>query len=104
MPLKIKPKNDKKIVIYGSDFELPEVLGKVYFVSHDDGKTMDIAVNIYMNEASAALQRLLSTNLEIIVLPRIEIQTNLGETQGPDTALNYAKLYIEQLGYEVEIT
>jgi len=104
MALKIKPKGDKKITIYGTDIELPEVLGRIVFNAHDNGRTVDAAVNIYANQGTANNGVMLPTNLGIITFPRFDVNPELGEQQDCATILQYAKNFIEtELGYEVEI-
>lgn len=103
MGLIIKQKNDKKIVLYGTSIELPEVYGRVVSSLFDNGVTMESVITLYSSKLSFTEGAPLHTNLgSLIVVPRYDVDLNV-EEQSISASLKYAKLFVEQLGYEVEI-
>lgn len=100
MGLLIKSTEDKKILIEGTEIEVPQVYGRVEFLSNKDGKTMEAQCFIYANKAAMTQNKFLFTN---IGMPAIKIQLGEDETQGLPMALSYMAGYLVSQGYEVEI-
>ena len=100
MGIFIRPTVDKKIKISGTDIELNEVYGRIDFVGRQDGKNLEIATTTYVNKQTYAEGKPIFTDI-----PQGNFYTELqvGEEQTVQTALQYAKLGFEQLGYEVVV-
>ena len=100
MGIFIRPTVDKKIKISGTDFELNEVYGRIDFVGRQDGKNLEIATTTYVSKQTYTEGKPIFTDI-----PQGNIYTQLQETeeQSVQTALLYAKLGFEQLGYEAVI-
>ena len=52
MGLLINSTETKKILIEGTEIEVPQVYGRVEFISMKDGKTMEAQCFIYANKAA----------------------------------------------------
>ena len=100
MGLFIRPTEEKTIKISGTDIELNEVYGRIEFVGRQDGKTLEIATTTFVNKQTYAEGKPIFTDI-----PQGNFYTQLenGEVQSIQTALNYAKIGFEQLGYVVSI-
>jgi hypothetical protein len=100
MGIFIRPTVDKKIKISGTDIELNEVYGRIDFVGRQDGKNLEIATTTYVSKQTYTEGKPIFTDI-----PQGNIYTQLQETeeQSVQTALLYAKLGFEQLGYEAVI-
>ena len=100
MGLFIRPTQEKKIKISGTDIELNEVYGRIDFVGRQDGKTLEIATTTFVSKQNYLEGKPIFTDI-----PQGNIYTQLQETeeQSVQTALLYAKLGFEQLGYEAVI-
>jgi hypothetical protein len=100
MGLFIRPTEEKTIKISGTDIELNEVYGRIEFVGRQDGKTLEIATTTFVNKQTYAEGKPIFTDI-----PQGNFYTQLenGEVQSIQTALDYAKIGFEQLGYEVTI-
>jgi len=100
MGLFIRPTQEKTIKISGTDIELNEVYGRIEFVGRQDGKTLEIATTTFVNKETYQEGKPIFTD---IPQGNFYSQLQVGEEQTVQTALNYAKLGFEQLGYEVVI-
>jgi hypothetical protein len=100
MGIFIRPTVDKKIKISGTDIELNEVYGRIDFVGRQDGKNLEIATTTYVSKQTYTEGKPIFTDI-----PQGNFYTQLQETeeQSVQTALLYAKLGFEQLGYEAVI-
>jgi hypothetical protein len=100
MGLFIRPTEEKTIKISGTDIELNEVYGRIEFVGRQDGKTLEIATTTFVNKQTYAEGKPIFTDI-----PQGNFYTQLenGEVQSIQTALDYAKIGFEQLGYVVSI-
>lgn len=101
MALIIKPTEEKKITILGTEIELPSVYGRLEFAGRADGRTMEIAIANYASkEAFKANANQISTN---VPQGSMQVQIEENEMQTIEVAHKYAKLSLKQEGYEVEI-
>ena len=100
MGIFIRPTVEKKIKISGTDIELNEVYGRIDFVGRQDGKNLEIATTTYVSKQTYSEGKPIFTDI-----PQGNFYTQLQETeeQSVQTALYYAKLGFEQLGYEAVI-
>ena len=89
------------ITISGTQIELPEIYARIEFAGRADGKTLEVAISTYASkEAFRSGASVLSTNV-----PNGSFSTEIEvvELQSVETAHKYAKLALEQQGFEVEI-
>ena len=100
MGIFIRPTVDKKIKISGTDIELNEVYGRIDFVGRQDGKNLEIATTTYVSKQTYVDGKPIFTD---IPQGNFYTQLQVGEEQTIQTALNYAKLGFEQMGYEAVI-
>jgi hypothetical protein len=100
MGLFIRPTEEKTIKISGTDIELNEVYGRIEFVGRQDGKTLEIATTTFVNKQTYAEGKPIFTD---IPQGNFYAQLQNAEVQSIQTALDYAKIGFEQLGYEVTI-
>jgi hypothetical protein len=100
MGLLIKSTPDHPIKISGTDIELTEIYARVEFIGRQDGKTLEIAATTYVNKQTYTEGKPIFTD---IPQGNFYSQLELGEEQTINTALKYAKLGFEQLGYDVMI-
>ena len=100
MGIFIRPTVEKKIKISGTDIELNEVYGRIDFVGRQDGKNLEIATTTYVSKQTYSEGKPIFTDI-----PQGNFYTQLQETEehSVQTALYYAKLGFEQLGYEAVI-
>lgn len=100
MGLIINATEQKKIVITGTDIELPSVYGRLRFVGDFSGKDIQAEVMTFANISTFNEGKMLYTDVPIgsFTQPLEE-----GEVQSLDTAHKYAKIAYEQMGYEVVI-
>ena len=97
MGIFIRPTVDKKIKISGTDIELNEVYGRIDFVGRQDGKNLEIATTTYVSKQTYTEGKPIFTD---IPQGNFYSQLQANEEQTIHTALLYAKLGFEQLGYE----
>ena len=100
MAILIKETAEKPIIIDGTTLELAEVYGRIEFVGRADGKTMEIAVAIYTNEATYVMNKPVFTDIPI---GNINATLDDTEQQTIEVAHKYAQIAYQQLGYNVEI-
>ena len=100
MGLLIESTETKKVLIDGTEIEVPQVYGRVEFHAMKDGVSMEAQCTIYANKGAMAQNKYLFTN---IGMPTIKIELGSGETQGLGMALSYMAGYLTSQGYDVEI-
>jgi hypothetical protein len=100
MGLLINATEEKEIIISGTELELVQVYGRVEFIGRSNGKSLEISCVTYVSKATYEQGKPVFTNL-----PTGTFNATLeeGEIQSLETALKYAKIGFEQLGYEVVI-
>lgn len=100
MALIIKATAEKEIKISGTDLTLEQVYGRIEFVGRSNGKTLEIATVTYVSKETFDENKPVFTDIQTGTF-----NANLedGEVQSIETALKYAKMGYEQLGYIVEI-
>lgn len=100
MGLIIKATEEKEILISGTDLTLEQVYGRIEFVGRSNGKTLEIATVTYVSKETFDENKPVFTDIQTGTF-----NANLedGEVQSIETALKYAKMGYEQLGYIVEI-
>ncbi len=90
-----------KITIIGTQIELPEVYGRIEFAARTDGKTLEISLNTYASkEAFKSGASIISTS---VPMGNFSVEISPNENQSTETAHNYTKAVLEQLGFEVII-
>lgn len=101
MGLIINGTQDVKILIQGTDIEVPSIYGRLEFAGRFDGKKLDIGVSTYASkDAYNTGANILSTNAP---QGSISVELTEGQIQGLETAHEYAKQAYEQQGYIVTI-
>lgn len=100
MGLIIQSTETKKILIDGTEIEVPQVYGRVQFAAMQNGVTMEAQCAIYVNKTAMTQNKYLHTN---IGMPVVKIELGAGEMQSTETALNYMAGYLTSQGYEVYI-
>lgn len=101
MGLVIKPTEGKTIKIKGTDIEVPEVYGRIEFAARKDGKTIEVAISTYASKlAFEDNASVLSTDVQ---QGNFTVEISASESQNIDVALEYAKVALEQQGYDVTI-
>jgi hypothetical protein len=91
----------KKILITGTQIELPNLYGRVEFAARSDGKTLEIALSTFASlEAFENNASIITTNV-----PMGNLTVKIEPTQSQDltTSLLYMKAVLEQDGYAVII-
>lgn len=100
MGLLINGTNQKKILINGTDIELPNVYVRLEFGARADGKTLEIAATTYASKkAFKEKQGAIFTDVQ---QGNFTVELQEGEEQNLKSAEFYLKLAFEQLGYNVE--
>jgi hypothetical protein len=100
MALLIKPTENKKIIISGTEIEMQEVYARLEFAGRANGKTLEISIQTYTSHQTFVNNQPLFTSV-----PTGNITVNIaeGEQQTLQVAHAYAKSAYEQAGYEVMI-
>lgn len=99
MGLIIKPKNENKIIISGTSIELLEVYARLEFAGRADGRKLEIVISIFASkQAFQSGAGVLATNIKT---KNTLVEILETEKQSIITAHKYAKIAIEDLGYEV---
>ncbi len=86
----------KKIHIKGTDIELPSVYGRASLICLQDGITISVTINTYLNYDSYKNSNELMTDINYLSFDFTILET---ETQSIDVALEYAKNRFIELGY-----
>tara|TARA_R110000868_G_scaffold1609_1_gene12905 strand:- start:1365 stop:1694 length:330 start_codon:yes stop_codon:yes gene_type:complete len=100
MGLIISATEEKKIIITGTDIELPSVYGRLRFVGDFSGKDIEAEVMTFATAVTFKEGKMLYTDVPI---GSFKQDLEEGEVQSLETAHKYAKLAYEQAGYEVII-
>jgi len=90
----------KKIHIKGTDIELESVYGRASLICLQDGLTISVTVNTYLNYDSYKNANGLMTDINQLSFDFVILET---ETQSIDIALEYAKNRFIELGYNCEV-
>jgi hypothetical protein len=99
MGLLVKSTETSKIIITGTEIEMPEIYCRIEFAGRANGTTLEIASLNYASKiAFKNGANAISTNVPTGSLT-VELQES--ETQTIETALAYTQLALEQAGYEV---
>lgn len=100
MAIIIKSTESKKIIISGTDIEVPQVYGRIRFLGDYNGNTIQGEVMTFANSSTFAEGKIMYTDVPIGNY-QSELETN--EEQSLNTAHKYAKQAYEEMGYEVVI-
>lgn len=101
MALIIKPTQDKKIHVQGTEIELPQVYNRIEFGCRPNGITMEMAFYTYANSTAYASGSMLPSDI-----PTQNLVTDIDpetQVQGLEAAHDLSKTYYTDLGYDVEI-
>lgn len=100
MAILIKATADKKIIISGTEIELPQVYGRIRYLADFNGKSIEAEVATFASGQTFKEGKSLYTD---IVSGSFKVDLKEDEVQSLEVAHSYAKLAYEQQGYEVEI-
>lgn len=101
MGLIIKSTETKKIVITGTEVELPSIYGRVEFAARADGKTLEVALSTFASlEAFESKASVITTS---VPMGNLNVDLSTGQAQDLNTSLLYMKAALEQEGYNVVI-
>jgi hypothetical protein len=99
MGLLVKSTENAKIIITGTNVELPELYCRIEFAGRANGITLEVASSNYASKtAFKEGANSISTN---VPNGNFTIELQEGETQTIETALAYTQVALEQAGYEV---
>lgn len=101
MSLIVKSTESKKIIISGTELELPQVYVRIRFAGDYDGRTLDAEMSTFANKQSFLEGKVLYTDVPIGNFKAVITEQ---ETQSIETIHEYAKKTYEEMGYEVEIS
>jgi hypothetical protein len=90
----------KTIHIKGTDIELQSVYGRASLICLQDGITISVTINTYLNYDSYKNANELMTDINYLSFDFTILET---ETQSINVALEYAKNRLIELGYSCEI-
>lgn len=101
MGLIITSTETKKIVITGTEIELPNVYGRVEFAARANGITLEISLATFASlEAFEAKASVITTS---VPMGNLNVELTTGQGQDLNTSLLYMKAALEQEGYNVVI-
>ena len=100
MGLLIESTQEKPIIISGTDIQLPSVYCRIEFAGRKDGITLEIGTLIYASKQAYIEGKNIFTNIDNQPFA-VELKT--GEIQDINIALNYTKIYFDNLGYNTTI-
>ena len=101
MGLLIKATKEKKVIILGTEIELPSVYARLEFAGRADGVTLEIAAALYASkEAYKSGANAISTD---VPSGNMTVTLEKGEAQSIESALKYGKQAYEEASYEVEL-
>ena len=101
MGLLVSATADKKILIKGTEIELPSVYVRLEYGARPNGVTLEIAAYTY--ESKEAYENDASVLLTDVPMLNTTVELQEGEEQNLQSAELYSKAEYEALGYEVEI-
>lgn len=99
MGLIVKPLGEKKIIISGTTIELPEIYVRLEFAARANGKTLEVAISTFASKQ--AYKEGLNTLNTNVPIGNATFQLEENEKQSIFTAHKYAKISLEQEGFEV---
>jgi hypothetical protein len=101
MALIIKPTQEIKIHVQGTEIELPQVYNRIEFGCRPNGTTMEMAFYTYSSLEAYTSGSMVPTDLPTQnLVADIDPET---QVQGLEAAHELSKTYYEDLGYEVTI-
>lgn len=100
MAILIKETVDKKIIISGTEIELPQVYGRIRFVGDYSGTKIQGEVMTFASKATFDEGKNLFTDVPI---GSYEAELEAGEIQSLDAAHKYAQIAYQDMGYIVTI-
>ena len=101
MGLLVSATAEKKILIQGTEIELPNVYVRVEYSARANGTTLETAMATYASRQ--AFKDGASVLLTDVPMSNIVSELTEGQTQDLSSAELYSKLNYEELGYLVEI-
>ena len=101
MGLLVSATADKKILIKGTEIELPSVYARLEYGARPNGVTLEIAAYTY--ESKESYENDASVLLTDVPMLNTTVELQEGEEQNLQSAELYSKAEYEALGYEVEI-
>jgi hypothetical protein len=100
MGLLVSATAEKKILIKGTEIELPSVYVRVEYAGRANGITLEIAASIYASHE--AFKDGAGTIFTDIQQGAFSVELVEGQAQDLTSAELYSKLAFEQMGYTVE--
>jgi hypothetical protein len=101
MGLIIKATEEKKIVISGTEIELPSVYGRIEFAGRADGKILEANLSTY---ASKTAYKGGATPITTTVQQGVgQFELSEGTEQSTSTAHAYLTSYFEEAGFIIEL-
>lgn len=101
MGLLVSATADKKILIKGTEIELPSVYVRLEYGARANGITLEIAATTYASKE--AYESGTSVLLTDVPMSNITVQLQEGEMQDLSSAELYSKVEYEALEYAVEV-
>lgn len=99
MGLLVSATSSKKILIKGTEIELPSVYVRVEFAARANGTTLEIAATTYASKA--AFDEGTGAIFTDVQQGAFSVELEKGQMQDLSSAELYSKLAFEQLGYLV---
>ena len=101
MGLLVSATAEKKILIQGTEIELPSVYARLEYGARANGVTLEIASYTY--ESEEAYKSGASILLTDVPMSNITVELEEGQMQDLSSAELYSKVGYEELGYVVEV-
>ena len=101
MGLLVNATAEKKILIQGTEIELPSVYARLEYGARANGVTLEIAASTY--ESKDAYESGASILLTDVPMSNITVELEEGQMQDLSSAELYSKVGYEELGYTVEV-
>ena len=101
MGLLVSATAEKKILIQGTEIELPSVYARLEYGARANGVTLEIAASTY--ESKDAYEAGASILLTDVPMSNITVELEEGQMQDLSSAELYSKVGYEELGYSVEV-
>lgn len=101
MSLTVKSTESKKIIISGTEVELPQVYIRIRFLGDYDGKTIEAETSTFANSQCFKEGKVIHTDVPIGNFKAVLAED---EIQSIEIIHDYAKKTYEEMGYEVEIS
>ncbi len=100
MGLLVSATADKKILIQGTEIELPSVYVRVEFAARANGTTLEIAATTYASKI--AYDEGTGAIFTDVQQGGFSVELEKGQTQDLASAELYSKMAFEQLGYDIQ--